>query len=192
MSRSSLSGLLCALALGALGSRAAGVETVTAQSPEVPPPSAAPAATPVRDAAPPPVAVREAIETMEKAMTDVFLLIDATRAQSNETVTSCLLKKMAQIANHRRFAKKVNIDQLDTARQRANPAAPEVAKEIFRRLGLVVQLRAEAVACAGEYASLLESTALPEVTVTTEEMPPQFVYGTVFVDTRPPAASPFQ
>jgi len=170
--------VLSSLALGSWGGNAAGMSSASQTS--------------ANEASLP--TVTEAVTSMEQALKDVALLVEAARSDRKPNVISCLIQKMAQIGKHLRFAKKVEVGQFDAAVRLKDPGAPDIARAMAKRLSMVLELRGQASACAGDYAGYLTGdTALEYEAVPAPEAPTtQFVYGTVNVDSRPPAASPFQ
>jgi len=138
--------------------------------------------------------VADQVQQMEKALTDVALLVEAARAERKASVLTCLVQKMNQIGKHLRFAKKVEVEQYDVAVRLKDPAAADVARAVAKRLTIVRELHAQAVACAGDYSgyltgdTVLEFQSLPAQDAETR----QLTYGTVTLDSRPPAASPYE
>jgi hypothetical protein len=138
--------------------------------------------------------VADNVQHMERALTEVSLLVEAARAERKPDVMACLVQRLGQIGKHLRFAKKVEVEQYDAAIRLKDPGAPDIARSVARRLTMVMELRAQAAACAGAYNGYLAGETVLEF----ETLPSQdttktaFVYGTVTVDSRPPAASPYQ
>src|SRR5208283_954441 len=96
--------------------------------------------------------VDDAVTSMEQALREVALLVEAARSDRKPNVIACLVQKMAQIGKHLRFAKKVEVEQFDAAVRLKDPGAPDIARAVAKRLTMVLELRAQAAACAGDYA----------------------------------------
>jgi hypothetical protein len=139
-------------------------------------------------------AARDAVAGMQKALTEVVLLVEAARAERKAETISCLVANMEQIGKHLRFAQKVEIEQLDAALQLKDPVARDVARMLAKRLEMVLELKTRATACGSGVASYLAGDAVLEF----ESLPShdvemtQFVFNPVTIENRPPAASPYQ
>jgi hypothetical protein len=181
---------LCLLTVGASGSNIVAKDGAPLPNPTTESATNSPAVDHDKSAA----SVTELVRLMEKSLTEVALMVEAARTDRKAAVLSCLVKKMAQIGKHLRFAKKVEVEQFDTAIRLKDPGATDIARTLAKRLTMVLELRAQAAACAGDYTGYLSGdTVLEYQSVPSAEWNrTAFVYGTVFTDSRPPAASPYQ